>query len=458
MDVLPAQVLPIDSINNTDSNITAFSLRSFGDKPYFEILTKEKKYTIAADSGDSIKITPAYDEIKDYAQRWSKANIIRVDTLRELEQWIPFGRLKEEFPIYKFYFGDEDKHQLYISSRTGEALQFTDKDNRFWSWVGAIPHWVYFTSLRQDSQKWVDVVVFLSGIGCIMCLSGIVLGIRSYIMQYRRRKKIESPYKKRIYKWHHILGFVFGIFVFTFVFSGMMSLAAVPKWMVNVHNPDIQKESLAKQPIKLSDYKLNIQKILDKYPDKVKSIEWDSFGHIPLYKVIVDNRLITLNASSENIQNLELNEADIKDRLTPLHKENISASLMTGYDNYYVGLSDHLPLPVYKVEVEDADHSTYYVNPKNGSIRYFNTNSKARHWTYGALHSFKFKFAVENKIVWNIMMWTTMIGGTLVSISGVWLGFRYLKRKIKTLKKHIFSNKHTYDKRQNNSCGDRSGQ
>ena len=138
---------------------------------------------------------------------------------------------------------------------------------------------------------------------------------------------------------------------------------------------------------------------------------------------------------------MQLDEATIKSRISLLHKEPAVISLMDEYDNYYVGLTDHLPLPVYKVQVEDADNSTYYINPKNGNTRYFNNNTKVRRWSYQALHSFKFKFLAERPVLWNIVMWTTMIGGTLVSLTGVCLGFRYIKRKIKRLKKYICSKK-----------------
>ncbi len=213
MDVLQGDILPIDSIiKKSDSTITKLALQSYANKPFFVVSSSGNNSRIFADLSMQNVPSSTYEQIKEYAQRWNDAEIVQVDTLRELDQWIPFGRLKKEFPIYKFYFGDKDKHQLYISSRTGEALQFTDENNRFWAWLGAIPHWVYFTSLRQNSQLWIDVVVWLSGIGSLMCLSGIILGVRSYIVQYRRRKKLKTPYKKIIYKWHHILGFIFGIF------------------------------------------------------------------------------------------------------------------------------------------------------------------------------------------------------------------------------------------------------
>jgi len=442
MDILPENIITADSAAKTLPEGTIFlkfSLRSYAGKPFYEGMSMEGINRLSADSTavDNTGMTPSFSQIENYAKKWCDADITKVDTLRELEQWIPFSYLQRDFPIYKFYFGDEDKHQLYISSQTGEALQFTNKDKRFWAWLGAIPHWVYFTSLRQNTQLWTDVVIWLSGIGCIMCIAGIIIGVRSYIVQYRRKKKWGTPYRKFAYKWHHIMGFVFGIFVFTFTFSGMMSLADVPGWAVKVHNPSIQESMFFPQPVILQNYKLDVQKVVEAYPEEVKSVEWASFGQKPLYKVVVGTKQLTIDASDDNLKLLNLEESDILANLAQTHSEPMQISSMTEYDNYYVGLTDHLPLPVYKVEVADADNSTYYINPKNGNTRYFNTNSKVHRWTYQALHSYKIGFLSKHPILWNIVMWGTMIGGTLVSITGVWLGFRYIIRKIKKLKKYI---------------------
>jgi len=434
MEALSSNILSADSVfaNIPDSTlILKMSLRSLGGNPVLEIMNFDgvSKIPVGLSGKTTGEIT--FPQITEYAQRWCDGGITRVDTLYSLEQWIPFSYLKRDFPIYKFYFDDNDKHQLYVSSVTGEALQFTNKNNRFWAWLGAIPHWIYFTSLRQDTQLWTDVIVWLSGIGCIMCIAGIILGIRSYIVQYRKKKKWKTPYKTFPYKWHHIMGFIFGIFVFTFTLSGMMSLADVPGWIVKVHNPAIQQSQFMPQPIIPQLYKLDFHKILDKYPGKVKSIEWSSFGTTPLYKVTIDNKQEVINASSEDVIPLQIDKEMILNKISQLHNEPVRISLMTEYDNYYVGLTDHLPLPVFKVDILDADKSTYYINPENGNTRYFNTNTKVHRWLYQALHSYKFKYLAERPILWNIVMWVTMIGGTLVSITGVWLGFRYVKRKIK---------------------------
>lgn len=262
-----------------------------------------------------------------------------------------------------------------------------------------------------------------------MCITGLIIGVRLYIKHFRRNKRLKTPYTKFVYKWHHILGFVFGIFVFSFVFSGMMSLTDVPQWLVKTNNPSIQEQILFPQPIVVENYQLDVQKVIDTYP-QIKNIEWSNFGDIPLYKIVAEDEIIVLNASSKEIQLLDINENMIKERLSYFHKDtDMIISLLDEYDNYYIDKNEKLPLPVYKIKVLDTDNSTYYINPRNGNTLYFNKNSKTHKWTYQALHSFKIAFLIKNPILWNIIMWSSMIGGTLVSITGLWLAIKYIKRK-----------------------------
>lgn len=438
-DILPQSQISIDTLLPAiveGKDIQSLKLTSFDHIPYFEITTSDSSYKIVANSDMKVITTPNYGQIENYAKKWCKADIMKVDTLTELEQWIPFDHYQKDFPIYKFHFADNDKHQLYMSSQTVDALQFTDCNNRFWSWLGPIPHWIYLTSLRQHTQLWIDVIVVLSGLGAIMSLSGLWISVRSYIQLYKKKKKYSSPYKKPLYKWHHILGFVFGIFVFTFVFSGMMSLADVPQWLIKTKNIFIQEQIYSPKPLILKNYRLSIQSLLNAYSHQIKSVEWNSIGEKPLYKIVVDDQLLVVDASTDSILLLELKEQDIRQQIAKIHSEPMQITLLNEYDNYYISRKQSLPLPIYKVEISDEDNSTYYINPRTAEIKYFNSNTKARKWAYQAFHSFSIKWLSDKPILWNVIMWCTMIGGTLVSFTGLILSFKYAQRKLKRRKKN----------------------
>ncbi len=437
MDYLRAADLPsLQTIKDRlpkGEPIKNITLNSYLGQTVFHIRTDKNSYDIPADSTETL---PVIDEkrIRETASLWCTAPVGKVDTLYALDQWIPFGNLKKEFPIYKFHFADQERHQLYISSKSGEVLQYTDKDSRLWAWLGAIPHWVYFTSLRQDAELWIKVVVWLSGIGCIMCIAGIYLGVRDF--RLARKRKLASPYKKFWYKWHHIIGTAFGLFVLTFTFSGMMSLARVQDWGLRAKldiNPAQELRKLAPSPL---DYPLDYRDVIQAYPGQIRQLEWGCFGDIPFYTILADANDIVVNANSEHtVSPLKLDTEDIHSVLAQVHGTECAMDirLLEEYDTYYISRKRKLDLPVWKVTIEDIDKSCYYINPGNGQYRYVNTPARWNHWMYPALHSLNIKILVDHPILWNIVMWGLMLGGTFVSLSGVWLGIKFLRRKIHRL-------------------------
>ena len=137
--------------------------------------------------------------------------------------------------------------------------------------MGAIPHWVYFTILRQDKDLWVKSVVILSALGILMTVSGIWVGIDAYLQRYRRQKKLASPYKKKWYWWHHVTGVLFGIFVLTWIFSGMMSLVDTPSWLGRTRNESSVDRVLSHRNVSSLNYKLDYRTVVKAYSGKIKA-------------------------------------------------------------------------------------------------------------------------------------------------------------------------------------------
>jgi hypothetical protein len=54
-----------------------------------------------------------------------------------------------------------------------------------------------------------------------------------------------------------------------------------------------------------------------------------------------------------------------------------------------------------------------------------------RKWTYQALHSFSFKGLEYRGTLWQVLMYTLLVGGTIVSVTGIILAYRFSTRKRK---------------------------
>ncbi len=439
LELLGENLPPVSSVLNRipeNSEIKSLSVDKYLGQTTFHIETAEKKYDVLADS--TLHLPPVdWSRIEAVARVWCKAPIAKIDTLHKLDQWIPFGKLKKEFPIYKFHFNDSEKHQLYVSSKSAKVLQFTTKKQRFWAWMGAIPHWVYFTLIRQDRDLWITSIICLGILGILMTLSGIYVGIDAYYKQYKKQGNLSSPYKKRWYWWHHVTGILFGIFVFTWIFSGTMSVVDTPKWLGKTTKEYPIKEKMNSKIPAFSDYPLDYREVLKAYQGKIVSIQWGRFRDKPLYHIKTKKKKVTIDASEDSVKSLYLTEASVLEAVSAIHNDSTSKKieLLHQYDSYYIARSGHLPLPVYKVTVKNKDGSCYYVNPSTGKYRYVDNHYRWGFWLYPGTHSLKIKWLVNHPLVWTIVMWVLLLGGALVSLTGVILGFRYIVRKSRKMRR-----------------------
>lgn len=420
--------------------LQSISLDMYAGRPVFHLQQKAGTADIYADSLSVLPPRSARD-IEQTVKQWNSAAVAGIDTLWKSDQWLMPRKLGKDVPVYKYRFADEEKHQLYISSQTGHVLQYTDKNQRFWAWLGAIPHWVYFTSLRENQQLWSDFVKWTSGIGSIMCLAGIIIGIR--VLRKTRSRKFRSPYKKYGYRLHYISGLFFGVFAMTFAFSGMMSMMDLPDWMKkkpkNIAAATTAGESAPRgmrpaRELNLAGYMLDYRLLLESI-ENIKHIEWAEYLKKPYYKVTTDEETYHVDASEPlAVRPFVLTEEMIHSAVKQMHGGEVAYSIdwMEEHDQYYYnGRKSKAPLPVYRVILDDELHTRYYYNPQTLSQRRTDDNSRLRHFLYGGLHSLNFRFLTDRPVLWNIVMFTLLAGGTLLSFTGVLLSVKWIKRKIK---------------------------
>lgn len=420
----------IDSIEK----VKKVSIEQFNGQTRFNIKTDKSLHRLAAHPSQEL-LPISENTILNIASKWSNGTIAQIDTLKERDIWIMYNRYIDELPIYKITYDDEAGNQLYISSRSGEVQQFTTFSERAWAYVGAIPHKLYFPFLRKHTKLWADVVTVLSLVCLVSILTGIYVGIEVYVKNYRKNRKLQSPYKKMSYKWHHIAGIVFCIFLITWSISGSVSIQKVPQWIAKTHNPI--PHGIRGKAIPYNKYTLDYRRVLDEY-DEVKEIEFSMFQGKPTYNVVVGAEQIAIDASGTEVEKLFLTENNIAKVVKYNHGDaDFSIQLITEYEDYYLPWKRDLSLPAYKVMVQDADQSLYYINPTNGEYKYLNYNRKVRKWMFFGLHYFHIKWLVDRPVLWTITLWTLTLGCLVVSLTGVWLSGRYIKRKYKKARRKL---------------------
>lgn len=420
------QVLP-DS-----GRLEGLSLDMHLDRPVFHLRGRQLPAGLYADSLQVVG-KPDFSEISRIARQLVGSHPYRVDSLYRLDQWIPFGYLVKEFPIYKFSFEDDIRQEVYISSKSGKVLQWTDRRSRFWARLGAIPHWVYFTSLRQNQPLWMNFMIWSSGLGAVMCITGLWVGI--WVFWKNRKRGLRSPYKKRWLRWHHISGMAFGVFALTFVFSGMMSLVDIPTWMKKGKSEKHGVRFRGREGGMLSagQYVLDYRTIVDSLSE-VKRIGWSSFGTHPYYTVYSDGKKQYIDAADTGrLSPFVLTEEMVRETVREIHGKDTPYTLewMTDWDDDYFSRRNMLALPVYKVVIADELHTCHYFNPVTLYHRQTDDDGRLKGILFRGLHSLNFRFFAGHPFLWNVVMYALMLGGTFLSLSGVVLTFNWLMRKIR---------------------------
>ncbi len=115
----------------------------------------------------------------------------------DVDQWT-VGALRNVRPLFKYSW--PDGQQVYVNGNTGEVVQYTTTSSRFWAYLGAIPHWLYFTPLRKHQPEWFSFVVWSSLIGTIAALMGLVIIVWMYSprKRYRLRRRADQHPVSRV--------------------------------------------------------------------------------------------------------------------------------------------------------------------------------------------------------------------------------------------------------------------
>jgi hypothetical protein len=377
-------------------------------------------------------------EAIDLAEDFSGAKLASVEKIKELDQWMPWSYYRPLLPFYKCSMDDDEHTRIYISAKSGIIVQETKRKSRWLARIGAIPHWIYFKSLRLNVGLWRIILICISSLGLIVSLSGLIAGF----IRLRKKRKNESlsrysPYRKFWHKWHHITGFVFGLFVFTFILSGLVSLTDIPNWMVAVHAKKSAKKTWnqkldAKQhsAVNFSDLWAVIE------GDKpVRKVALKTVMNQPCYWVYRDQLELpeVYILSKEGIQKKAIySKAEIETwRKHVYAKFDYDLKSLTKFDAYYQksGMWER-PLPVWLLNLDDSDKTSMYINPDTGVVqKSYNTNDRWRRWLYRSLHTLDFPFLKEHDWLRKSLLIFLSIGGTLVSLSGLVLGIKWMRRK-----------------------------
>ncbi len=108
----------------------------------------------------------------------------------------------------------------------------------------------------------------------------------------------------------------------------------------------------------------------------------------------------------------------------------LEATQLDIYDDYYYSRKKEKRLPVLRIKLDTPEQPWYYIDLKTGQIVLKREQgSRLERWLYHGLHSLDFGFLIYRRPLWDIVVGILMLGGTLVSITGLVLTWKWIRRK-----------------------------
>lgn len=351
----------------------------------------------------------------------------RLVGLVDYDQWTVGGDFAADRPLYHFKLGDALRTELYVSSRTGRVVQLTTGRERFWNWLGAVPHWLYFAQLRRNAWLWSQVLIVTSLIGCFLAATGIYIGVGQWL---RRPVGRCSPYHG-FNLWHHIAGLIFGVFALTWVLSGLLSMN--PWGLLEGGNAQPERARLHGPAISSAQVRASLQALVTaRRPDVVSISSAPLAGRLFFVASGADgarSRLDDLATAST------LGDADLAAITKILRSSGPAAApeLMTREDAYYFSHhQDTAPLPVYRLASDDESDTLYYIDPVSGELAAkIDRNARGYRWWHQGLHRMDFLPVLRARPQWDAMMLLLLSGVTVLCVSGVYLGYCRLVKPVR---------------------------
>jgi hypothetical protein len=391
------------------------------------------------------------------AAAWAKLPVSMATkvSVKEVDQWTVAGQLRTLRPMYKYSF--KDGQQIYISGLNGEVVQYTTSSARFWAYLGAIPHWIYFTPLRKHQPEWSQVVIWTSGIGTIAALLGIVIAVWMYspAKRYRYAGAPSSIPYRGWKRWHTIVGLAFGVITATWCFSGMLSMGPFEFLERMAGNRPVDRSKISVRANKDSGERsrefnlaaalqggdLHLADFREKLPDQaIASIHDFQPRQLELTVIAGEPTYIATNASGTT--RIVPLHGEPRDRVDPKQIEQVvrnatrdsslaEVRIMNDYDAYYLDRNRRRPLPVVYVLLNDQAHTRYYVDPATARIvGNYSSRNWVNRWLYHGLHSLDLPFLYKHRPLWDIVVITLMLGGTALCVTSLILTYQVLARKV----------------------------
>lgn len=449
LDLSTARLAPAEAATGVGLSPEHVRIGMLADRPVYRFRDEAGWKTVFADNGARLNGL-TQKEAMELARRFAPehASTLRYDAhLLDADQWTM--DLRSLLPLHKVSLGDHDRSDVYFSDHTGEAVMKTTGAGRRWAYLGAVPHWLYFSPLRRHAALWRQVVIWLSVAGCATCLSGLAWGL----WRYSRARRYPMPHGPShspyvgLMRWHHYAGLSFGTTTFTWVFSGLLSMNP-GNWSPDPQATSQQRAAVAGGPLRLQTLTLECVRAaagavsLSFLPKELEVVQLLGATHLaatrgsPSLPTATTPAVLLVLLSprgAATFQRFERSALAAAARAAMPHAAIRDESWLDHYDSYYYDRTGTSPLPVLRVRYNDPLATWLYLDPVRGAIvRREVRSTRLFRWLNHGLHSIDLPTLYSRRPLWDIVILLLALGGLLLVASITSAACRRMLRRART--------------------------
>ena len=493
VDLATAIVTPAEAAAKAGVRPTRVRVSMYNGRPVYRVTRSSigNWKTVYADTGEVLP-----DMGPEQALQWMKqfvpehaatmtydAHLEGPDELTRIPTLAGFA------PLHRIAMNDAAGTEYYISEKSNEIVQKTDRTGRILAWSGYIIHNLFFLRQRPWWTTFLDVIAWAA---MLMVVTGAAVGIWRVALKPRfRHKGVPSytPYSGWM-KWHHYAGLIFGLFSISWVLSGMIPISTfpVPGWTrvskrvesngegFIMGNPAVSPRSTMTkemaeaitggafnlQPLDLESMRKALARMQERFaPKEVEVIQFRGEPYMFAYRPpatkeeagrwTTNNAISIVNLPQDNphlFVSVRHPENGVSESFSKEVMEQASREAMPGvpvidrewlaeYDDYYhqtttsFELGRHKPayvLPVLRVRYDDADQTWLYFTPSLAQMVKFDKLDRANRWLYYGLHVMDWPGLFNRRPLWDIVTIALLAGVGAVSITTLLPAYRRLKR------------------------------
>ena len=291
---------------------------------------------------------------------------------------------------------------------------------RGWNYVGSVAHWIYATALRSHPAIWTALLWWLSLLALIGASIGAVIGTLRIGIEGRR---LVSPYRG----WqalHHWLGLCCMLFVWTWIFSGWLSMD--DGLLFSTGKPSTEDQAAI---IGLPAWDALSPGEIQRLSAADRDVEWFAFGARIYRREIgsagrqqlrfADTVDTTANPDREFLRADEIDAAAL--RLA----RSCGASFVIGPDDAYAVATIMPDAPVFRVACGD---DWFDIDGASGALlEKLDASRRAYRWLFAGLHTLDLPVLATRPTLRASLIVTLCGCGFVFSLTGVIIAWRRLR-------------------------------